>query len=146
MSDKVIPDTDVTIVEESDGHFSVRADSAELGGNEVPAMPGSSSKPSISNDSWRQPNSSRPVELLVMGTAETDGTDDGKVNVMVDEDGGTSANYTATVSDVPADNSAGTSEDGALTVPLPPGAQYKVVWQGDDPNDNNTATVREYVK
>lgn len=149
MSDKVIPDTDVTIVEESNGHFSVRADSAELGGggDEVPAMPGSSSSPGVSDDTWRQPDSSRPVELLIMGTAETDGTSVGKVEFKVDESGGTSVDYTASVVEMPPDNSSGTSASSTVTVPLPPGAQYKVdATTNDDPNGGNSVTVREFVK
>lgn len=148
MSDKVIPDTDVTIVEESDGHFSVRADSAELGGDEVPAMPGSSSNETGGVDSWRQASSSRPVEVVVQGEAYTDGASDAKVSLLVDEDGGSTADFTFTVAHAPSDLTDGTSDEGSLSLTIPVGAQYQVdATSNNDPDDtDNSATVYEYVK
>lgn len=94
--------------------------------------------------SWRQVDADAPALVTVAATAETDGTNPGEVVVDVDEDGGTTADYTLPVVEIAADNAAGTAENGTVAgVYVPGGAQYQVR-AASDPNGNNTLdTVRE---
>lgn len=90
---------------------------------------------------WRQVDADAPALLVVAATAETDGTAAGNVTVQVDEDGGTTADYTLPVVEVPADNAAGTSESGTVAgIYLPGGAQYQVQ-NASDPNAANSLDV-----
>lgn len=86
--------------------------------------------------SWDTADSTRPVWLEVNATVETDGASAGHVVIDVDEDGGTTADYSVNVAFVASDNATGTQDKGYAKVYLPKGAQYQVR-SVSDPNGAN---------
>lgn len=92
--------------------------------------------------SWSTADANRPTWLELDVTVETDGTSRGEIVVDVDEDGGTTADYTFTIAHIAPDNSAGTQDKGYAKVYIPAGAQYQIR-NVSDPNGNNaTGDVR----
>lgn len=102
-----------------------------------------SSSVSPSFDTWTTADANRPTFIEVDASVVTDGTSEGKVVIDVDEDGGTSADYSLTIAEIDPDNASGAGQDGALTTYIPAGAQYQIQ-NVSDPNGSNVInTVRE---
>lgn len=95
-------------------------------------------------DSFRTPDADRPTLVVVEATVQTDGTSDGTVTFEVDTDGGTAADYTLTVANIPSDNTGGTATTGTIGgVTVPAGASYQVANASDPNAANSLDTVRE---
>ena len=99
---------------------------------------GTSSASASLGSGWTTADANRPVWIEVDARAETDGGSAGKVAIEVDEDGGTTADYSMTVAQVAPDNAAGTSQEASTKVYVPAGAQYRIT--NTDPNNGNSVS------
>lgn len=123
--------------------LEVPSGNATINGQNVTSAPSSSSSVSPGFGSWQNTGSGLTL-VLVEATAETDGASIGNVEVDVDEDGGTTADYSVSVANVDSDANAGTAEDDTALIPVPDGGAYQVA-NDSDPNTNNAInTVREF--
>jgi len=116
------------------------------GGKEIPGVPPSSSDPGLSVDTWRQPSTERPVSVTVTVFTETDGTNPASLKFEADEGGGTSADYSLFIVDLPPETGAGANTHGTITMGLPPGAQYRVVNFQDPNNEAGIVSLREMIQ
>jgi len=99
-----------------------------------------SSPGDLSFGDWEQVSASRPSRVALFGLAETDGSNNARITVEIDESGGTNADYTIVL--VFADDALGSSgrSQSGREFTLPAGAQYRVV-NDKDPNNGNSFIV-----
>lgn len=124
---------------------SLTADEATIGGGVGVGIPATSSDPGLAFDTWRQPSTDNPVIVQVEATAETDGTQSGRVSLLVDESGGTTSDYSQTVSEVSGGTGSGQNVGDMATALLPAGAQYQIDNASDPENSNSIDSIREFV-
>jgi hypothetical protein len=103
-----------------------------------------STEPGLSFGTWRQASSSNDAIAIVGVYVVTDGSNIGRADIKVDESGGTSADYTYYVR-ADTDGGSGFSNEATFTLPLPAGAQYRVVNASDPTGGNIFRPVREFV-
>lgn len=129
----------------NDGTFDVstlQAGSATINGNSA-LQDGGDAGVATGFGTWTTANANRPTLLIVEGTAETDGTSEGKILLDVDKSGGTTADYSMTVVEVDPALGTGVSRSDESIVYVPPGGQYQIR-NASDPNViNSISTVRE---
>jgi len=87
---------------------------------------------------WTEEDPNRPCLIEMSVTVETDGITAGTIEIGVDYDGGSTADYTATV-EANAAHNAGAAATAPITVYLPPGATIDIT-NLNDPNVNNAIT------
>lgn len=97
---------------------------------------------SLSFGSWRSPNSSRPVLVQVSYTIDPTGTTEAELALDVDEDGGTTADYTFNRT---AAAGLGASRQGSWFAYIPAGGGYQVRNVSDPDSGNTLNNVREWV-
>lgn len=107
-------------------------------------VPASSSDPGLAFDTWRQPSADRPTLVHIEATAETGGSAAGEVDVAVDEDGGTTADYNLRVTDAPVVGGSTAVFTDSTAFLLPAGAQYQVINQNDPATGNSIDSIREF--
>jgi len=96
-------------------------------------------------DTWTGDSVDRPVLLVVTVGVESDGTDPGRVSVDVDEDGGTTPDYSVVVGSLLADAAVDVTETSSATIVIPPGAQYQISNESDPNASNSIEAVRRFV-
>lgn len=106
-------------------------------------IPTSSTAPVLAFNTWRTPNADRPTLVFVEVATNTDGSTAAVVTLMVDEGGGTSADYefrhiTATGA---GDNS---KTNGELSCLVPAGGSYQIENTGDPRGLNTIEDHREF--
>lgn len=129
----------------NDGTFDVstlQAGSATINGNAA-LQDGGDTGIAPGFGAWTTADTNRPTLLIVEGTAETDGTSEGKIVLDVDKSGGTTADYTMTVTEVDPALGTGVSRTDESTVYIPPGGQYQIRNVSDPNAVNATGPVRE---
>lgn len=92
---------------------------------------------------WTEADANRPTFLEADVTVQTDGTSRGEVVIDVDEDGGTTADYSLVLGHIDPDNASGAIDKDGRKVYLPPGAQYQVRNVSDPSASNSIDTVRQ---
>lgn len=119
----------------TDGSLSV--ESATIDGKTGDGTPDTSTDASSTGfGTWRTPSSDRPVTVLLQASVETDGTTSARINLLVDEGGGTSADYAIEVAFADDGLGSGGVGRGSPEWTLPPGASYQIQ-NLTDPNNNN---------
>ncbi len=112
------------------------------GGLEAPS---GSSDGASSFDTWTEVSSTSPAFVTASAAAETNGSTTARVKLAVDEAGGTSADYSMTITQTASEHTDGTYHEGATSVLIPAGAQYQVE-NNSDPNGGNILhDVRESI-
>jgi len=118
---------------------------------DIAAIPASSSSPvnpttytpvTLAFNTWRTPSANNPVIVQTRMKGETDGTNPGIVQLLIDESGGSTMDYVVAL--VSADNvlgSTGKSWTNCHFI-LPKGASYQFE-NNNDPTGNNSFTVWE---
>lgn len=124
--------------------FLKATDGAEApNGGDIPGVQPNSASGSANFGTWQQASTTRPVLITATATVETDGTNDGHIQLDVDESGSQVSDYTLSVK-VDSDHSASAQQDQTFTFILPEEAQYKFT-NNSDPNSNNAVSpIREW--
>jgi len=89
---------------------------------------------------YTQVSADHPSLLFGEFFVDTDGNNNATIDMQIDESGGTTATYELRVATVSEQLSAGTSANQTVTIPLPAGAQFKVL-NTKDPNGINQILV-----
>jgi len=106
-------------------------------GNTVSLSPGFGTFTQVSAD--------HPSLLFGQVNVQTDGTSSGSIEVAVDESGGTTADYTIVAGTLNGNHSPGAVSVFQFHLPLPAGAQFKVINDSDPNNFNSVLDVRAVV-
>jgi len=93
-------------------------------------------------DSWRTPNSNNPVLVQIALTVGGEGITTGTINVDVDEDGGTTADYSWTL-ETATGLTGSITTDRSVTMFVPAGGSYQVRNTSDPTGNNAIINVRE---
>jgi hypothetical protein len=115
-----------------------------IAGDDAAVAPGTSTSSSPGFGSWTQASADRPAVVTVAVTAQTDGTSDAIVNFQVDEDGGTTEDYSLGIITVANEMTAGADLTATATFVVPAGAQYQILNASDPNGANSLNTVREF--
>jgi len=94
---------------------------------------------------FTQVSADNPAVLLVDVDAQTDGSSFALIELAIDESGGTTADYTLRAAFAGVKLPAGTTIVGSPTVPLPAGAQFKIVNSADPKGSNTIRKVRAQI-
>lgn len=125
-------------------------DNVDLGGgsvdgNDIVGLGGSTTiTPGFA--SWTDVSVDRPGSIVIEASAQTDGTSEGSVVVDVDEDGGTSADYTLQVARADPGTGAGVTDTDSTRVVIPAGAQYQIRNVSDPNTANSINVVRQFIQ
>jgi hypothetical protein len=92
--------------------------------------------------SWTTADANKPVLLSVAAAVATTAGNPGEIQIEVDEDGGTTADYDLGVAFVDPTLGDGSVLANDVTVPLPAGAQFRLVNTSDPTGGNNITEVR----
>lgn len=122
------------------------ADESATAGGGFMKGPTSSTDPSLAFDTWRTPNANRPVLVTVTVSVFTNGSLFGRVDVFVDESGGTTSDYIYEIAFVDDDWSSGTSNGQyTATFLVPSGGSYRIQNASDPTGTNSIRAHREFV-
>jgi hypothetical protein len=103
---------------------------------------GSSIDPGLSFGSFTQISSTAPVVLFLEMFTRSDGTNDGRIRVDIDESGGTTATYDNRAGNAPAQGGTDFFQNETTTYVLPAGASVRVVNDSDPKAVNAIETQR----
>lgn len=103
-----------------------------------------SSDPGLAIGSWRNPDSKRPVLVIVELQPQTDGTSNGEMAVDVDESGGTTADYSFNAV-TPGELASGDVLPDTVKFYVPPGGSYQIRNVSDPNTANSVGAHREIV-
>lgn len=124
-----------------DGDFeSVTTATATINSGTGIGIPDTSSAGPTTFDTWHQASSDRPAFIQGQARAETDGSTRGRIDLEVDESGGTTSDYDADYITASTGLGSGGAFRSGFSVLLPPGAQYRFE-NSDDPNGGNTVVT-----
>lgn len=119
-------------------------DALTVAGGEGIGIPSTSTSVSLGFGSWRSASGDRPVMIEVSTLVETDGTTAGEIKVDVDEDGGTTADYSLAAGyAAPELGSGAVSVENASAI-VPPGAAYLIQNFADPNGGNQIQILREF--
>jgi len=124
---------------------SIETGTATINSGEGVGVPGSTTDPALSFDTWRAPDANRPVLVAADSKTVTDGTDRAWVSFEVDESGGTSPDYRLRLSYADPGLGSGGEGWGSVTHLLPPGASYRIENTSDPSSSNLISDNREMV-
>lgn len=124
---------------------SVTTTTATINSGTGIGIPSTSSAGPTTLDTWHQASSSRPAFIQGQALVETDGSTRGRIDLEVDESGGTTRDYDADYITASTGLGSGGTFRSGFSVLLPPGAQYRFQ-NSDDPNGgNDVITNRVFV-
>jgi hypothetical protein len=123
----------------------VSTDSATIGGDPGVGLGQTDGINASLGGGWAQESADRPVMVELNAEARTDGSVNGTIEVDVDEDGGTTADYTMrSRADKGASSSAFSSYE-SWTIYLPAGAQWQIRNASDPTGLNRIFNARKVV-
>jgi len=96
-------------------------------------------------DNFTQVDANNPSLLTVVVKAQTDGSTNGKIDIRIDESGGTTPNINHLHAFASQAASSQHTDISATTYPLPAGAQFKIANQSDPDASNSIRTVRAQI-
>lgn len=108
------------------------------------ARPGASSDPGLGFGTWRTPNPDRPTFVCVDAVAQTDGTSDASISLLVDESGGMAEDYDLRVCWADAGLGSNGRDFSSLCTIIPAGASYNVENTADPNAGNAIDIIREF--
>jgi hypothetical protein len=112
---------------------SLKATEGTVNGKEIPGY-GKSTAGDLSLGDWETVSSDRPARLSLTGSISTDGTDNARMVVEIDESGGTTGDYSVVLVEANSTQGSGTFQQDSREVTLPPGASYRVYAESDPEN------------
>jgi hypothetical protein len=119
---------------------ALEADDGTINGKDAIGV-GQSTGGDTSLGDWEN-TGSRPTILSMVGSISTDGTDNGRIAVQVDEDGGTTPDYQLTLVEANSTLGSGTFQQDSRQVILPSGSSYRVHADNDPENSANFTLER----
>jgi len=103
----------------------------------------STDESSLGFDTWKTPNVNRPVCVFIRARAFTDGITDARVELLVDETGGTTPDYQLTIAQAHKDLGSDGIDNNSLSHIIPSGSSIQISNALDPQNVNDILTLRE---